>query len=83
MESYISLGGTKILLALFAQRYIFGQKYKNQRKYTPLYEKDIKLKQNKPMETTNKVPKMLIPLIIRFFPLPLPVFRPRYCTLPF
>ena len=29
MESYIFLGGTIILLALFAQRYIFGQRYQN------------------------------------------------------
>ena len=27
IESYISLGGTIILLALFAQKYIFGQRY--------------------------------------------------------
>ena len=45
-ESNISLGGTIILLALFAQRYVC------QRKYTPLYEKGIKQYQNKLMETT-------------------------------
>ena len=46
-ESSISLGGTIILLALFAQRYIFGQWY------TSLYEKGIQQNQNKAMETTD------------------------------
>ena len=50
-ESYIYLGGTIILLALFAQRYIFGQRY-TQRKYTPLYKIGTKQNQNEPMETT-------------------------------
>ena len=40
-ESNISLGGTIILLALFAQN------------YTPFYEKGIKQNLNKPMETTK------------------------------
>ena len=43
-KSSISLGGT-ILLALFAQKILFG-------KNTPLHEKGIKKIQNKPMETT-------------------------------
>ena len=33
-EGKISLGGTIILLALFAQRYIFGQKYTERLKLT-------------------------------------------------
>ena len=48
-----------ILLALFAQRYIFGQRYweslrlkMKQMKHTPLNEKDTKYYQNSPMETT-------------------------------
>ena len=49
-ESNISLGGTILLLALFAQKY-----WEPFRFYTPFYEKDIKENQNKPMETTNYV----------------------------
>ena len=47
-ESNITLGGTIILLALFLQRYIFGQRY------TPssVYKKGIKQNQKKPLETT-------------------------------
>ena len=53
MESYISLSGTIILLALFEQRCIFGQRYISRRKYTPVYGKDTKQTQNNPMETTR------------------------------
>ena len=54
-----------ILLALFAQNYIFGQRYilswssdtvsHFKKAYTPLFKKDIKQNQNKPMETTHKL----------------------------
>ena len=54
--SYNSLGGTIILLALFAQNYIFGKltehAIKNELKeHVPLYKKDTE--KNSPMETTN------------------------------
>ena len=42
MESYISLGGTIFYSLSLRKHNIFGQ----------LYEKGIKQKQNKPMETT-------------------------------
>ena len=50
-ESNISLGGTIILLALIAQRYIFGQRYFE----SLVYEKGIKQNQKRPMETTASV----------------------------
>ena len=51
-ETYNSLGGTIIFLALFGQRYIFGLSYMNKRKHTPLHKRDTKQNQNRPMEIT-------------------------------
>ena len=48
-ESNNYLDGTIILLALFAQRYIFGQRY------TPLFEKGTKQNQKSPMDTTDGI----------------------------
>ena len=49
MEGYIFFGHDYILLALFAQKYFA------RRKHTPLYQKDTKQTQNKPMETTKNL----------------------------
>ena len=87
-ESNFSLGGTIILLALFAQKYRGEHCFENLcvryernkelefRKchfacfdflqldcYTPLYEKDTKQMQNRPMETTAKPQQLTIKIL--------------------
>ena len=48
-----SMGGTIILLALFAHSYIFGLRYMNLRKHTPLCGRGIIENQDSAMETTQ------------------------------
>ena len=57
-ESYISLGGTIILLALFVQKYIFGQRYR--REHHIEYVCVCETRRNKELEFENVTLRALI-----------------------